>query len=205
MRAALADRGVRRLAGLASVLNLTAAPMGVLIVALAVDRHDVGPGVFGVLEMTISAGVLVGAVTAAKFAGRRSARMVSLLGVGGSIALIGVTPLVVAMAVLVVCGFALAVANTVLITTLQDAVAPEVQGRVFGILGSVTQGLRPVDLLLAGPLLAVAGVEWSFIVIGLSVIVAALAWARVTMPSLATGEDRAATLVGPVEAEFSAS
>ena len=205
VRSVLADRGVRRLAGLASVLNLIAAPMGILIVALAVDRHRVGPGVFGVLEMTVPAGVLVGAVLAARFAGRRSALLVSLLGVGGAIALTGVTPLVVAMAVLVVCGFALAVANTVLITTLQDVVPPEVQGRAFGILGSITQGLRPVGLLLAGPLLAVAGVEWSFVLVGLSVMVAALAWARPATRVRETADEAASTVAVPVGPEFSAS
>jgi hypothetical protein len=57
-------------------------------------------------------------------------------------------------------------------------VPSEVQGRVFGVLGSLSEGLRPAGLALGAPLLAVAGVSGAFAVIGAAVVLATLAFAR---------------------------
>jgi len=93
------------------------------------------------------------------------------------------------MVALTACGVALAIANTVLVTTMQRVVAPEVQGRVFGVLTSVTTGLRPAGLALAGPLLAFAGVSGAFALVGLGVVAVSVVWAR---PVVETGRGVAA-------------
>jgi MFS family permease len=178
VRTVLADAVTRRLVSLACLLNFIAAPMTVLLVALAVDRHHVGPRLYAVLDMTIPAGLLVGAVLAAKAARHRLALLASLLATGSTLALVGMAPLAVAIGLLVVCGGSLAVANTVLVTILQSAVPAEVQGRAFGVLGSLAQALRPCGLLLAAPLLGLAGVPGSFAVVGLAVVAATLVWGR---------------------------
>jgi len=172
--AVLRDCGLRRLVGLAATLNMVVAPVPLLIVALAVDRFHTGSVGLGVLQVTISAGILIGALAASKLARTTIARPMLVLGV--CFALVGSLTFVAAAAVFVVGGIAIAVANTVLLTRFQSSVAEEIQGRVFGAVGAIGEALRPVGLALGAPLLAVAGVSGAFIAVGASVIVATLFW-----------------------------
>ena len=64
------------------------------------------------------------------------------------------------------------------ITQFQTTVPAEVQGRVFGVVGALGEGLRPAGLALGPALLAVAGVSGSFIVVGVGMALATVAWAR---------------------------
>lgn len=170
------DRQVRRLVGLASVLNMVAAPVPLLIVALAVDRFHTGSTAFGVLEIMVSAGILAGALLAARFAAWPVVRplvMVAVcLGVAGSLPYLG------SAAAFVLGGFAIAIANTGVITMFQSAVPAEVQGRVFGVAGALGEGLRPLGLALGAPLLALVGVQGAFAVVGVGMLLATIAWAR---------------------------
>lgn len=172
----LRDRTLRSLTGLAAVLNMVVAPVPLLIVVLAVDRFQVGADSFGLLQVMISAGVLIGSIAAGKLAHGRLA--VPMLVLGGCLTLVGLLPFAASALVLLLGGIAIATANTILLTAIQAAVPAETQGRVFGVLGSLSEGLRPAGMALAGPLLALAGVSGAFIVIGVSVAVATLVWAR---------------------------
>ena len=160
-RASIADvrsiTGLGRLVVLATVLNMTVAPVPMMIAALVVDRLDAGPATFGVLEMTLSAGLLVGSVTAGWLALGHLALPFHVLGV--CLAVVGVVPVAAAAAALGVGGVAIAVANTEGMTRVQRLVPPDMQGRVFGVLGSLVEGLRPAGLALGAPLLALVGVS----------------------------------------------
>ncbi|MFN8023664.1 MAG: MFS transporter [Acidimicrobiales bacterium] len=175
-----------RLVGLASTLNMVVAPVPMMIAALAVDRFDAGPATFGLLEMLLSAGLLAGSIAAGVLA--RGRLSLPFLVLGGCLAVIGAVPLAAAVVALVVGGVAIAVANTEAMTRFQRSVPGELQGRVFGVLGSLSEGLRPAGLALGGPLLAVAGVSGAFAVVGASVVVATLVFAR----GLSTGTPSAA-------------
>src|SRR5436190_8436365 len=56
----LRDRIVCRLGGLACILNFLVAPLTVLLVALAIDRHSAGPRLYAFIAMMIPAGLLAG-------------------------------------------------------------------------------------------------------------------------------------------------
>jgi MFS transporter, DHA3 family, macrolide efflux protein len=170
----LRDRQLRRLVGLASVLNMIAAPVPLLVVALAVDRFHAGAASYGLLEVMVSAGILIGALSAAKFAGSSIAPPMLLTGVCLGIA--GLLPFAASATVFVIGGAAIALANTALITRFQNSVRAEVQGRVFGVVGALGEALRPAGLALGAPLLAIVGVSGAFVVIGGGVIMATLAW-----------------------------
>jgi len=177
----LRDRGLRRLVGLAGALNMVVAPIPLLIVALAVDRFHTGSVGFGALQVMISAGILIGALTASKLATGTTATPMIVLGV--CLAAAGALPFVAGAAVFVVGGVAIAVANSILLTRFQNSVAEEIQGRVFGAVGAIGEGLRPIGLGLGAPLLAVAGVSGAFLVVGLGVIVATLCWGLTPSPA----------------------
>ncbi len=169
-------RGLGRLVALAAALNMFVAPVPVLIAALAIDRFHAGPRTFGLLEVLLSAGLLVGSLLAGRLVGGRLAAPFLLLGM--CLATIGALPLGGAATALVVAGLAVAVANTEAITLFQRSVPPALHGRVFGVLGALAEGLRPAGLALAAPLLAVAGVTGAFAVVGLAVVAATLLLGR---------------------------
>lgn len=187
--------GLARMVALATTLNMVVAPVPMLIAALAVARHGAGPTLFGVFEMLLSAGLLIGSVAAGVLARGRLALPFHVLGI--SLAAVGVVPLAGALVALVIGGVAIAVANTEAITRFQRSVPAEVQGRVFGVLGSLSEGLRPAGLALGAPLLALAGVSGAFAVIGGGVVLATLVLAR-GLPTAAAGTVGAVE-VGAVE------
>ncbi len=168
--------GIGRLMALATTLNMVVAPLPMMIAALTVDRLDAGPATFGVLEMLLSAGLLVGSIASGVLARGRLAAPFHVLGV--CLALMGIVPAAGAGIALVIGGVAIAVANTEAMTRFQRSVPGEVQGRMFGVLGSLSEGLRPAGLALGAPLLAVAGESGAFAVIGAGVVAATLAFAR---------------------------
>jgi hypothetical protein len=174
----LRDRTLRRLLALASVLNMVAAPVPLLVVALAVDRFRAGSGAYGLLEVMVSAGILIGALAAGKLAVGSVAP--PMLVIGLCLGSAGLLPFAGSAAVFVVGGVAIAVANTALVTHFQNSVAAEVQGRVFGVVGALGEGLRPAGLALGAPLLAIAGVSGAFAIVGGGVIAATLVWGRPT-------------------------
>lgn len=182
--------GIGRLVALATTLNMVVAPVPMMIAALAVDRLDAGPATFGLLEMLLSAGLLAGSIASGVLARGQLAVPFHVLGV--CLAVTGVVPVAGAAVALVVGGVAIAVANTEAMTRFQRSVPEQMHGRMFGVLGSLSEGLRPAGLALGAPVLAVAGVSGGFAVIGTGVIAATVAFARA--PSVLPDEH---TRVGP--------
>ncbi len=172
----LGDRRLRQLVGLAAVLNMVVAPVPLLIVALAVDGLHIGSMAFGLLEVMFSVGLLVGALSAGVLVRGRVAVPMVVLGLCLTVA--GLLPFVGSAAVFVVGGVAVAVANTALITIFQRSVPAEVQGRVFGVVGALGEGLRPAGLALGAPLLALMGVSGAFVTVGVGVVLATALWGR---------------------------
>jgi DHA3 family macrolide efflux protein-like MFS transporter len=99
--------------------------------------------------------------------------MTSLLGLTG-IALgaivIGLEPVnmfFVAIVAFFVVGVMLPLTNGPLFAIVQAAVAPEMQGRVFTLIGSVAAAMSPLGLAIAGPLSDTIGVRTWFLMGGL--------------------------------------
>ena len=199
----LRDRNLRRLVGLASALNMAVAPLPLLVIALAVDRFHTGSRGYGLLEVTVSAGVLIGALTvgrlSAAFAPARAV-LLPMFVLGAFVAAAGLLPFAGSAVVFAIGGIAIAVANTALLTTFQSAVAAEVQGRVFGVVGALGEGLRPAGLALGAPLLAVAGVRGAFILVGTGIVAATLAWGRPRNAKLVPRIDPEVAQVGSIRA-----
>lgn len=61
-------------------------------------------------------------------------------------------------------------ANAPFISLLQSTVDPEMQGRVFSLMNSISQGMSPLALLIAGPLADLFGVRLWYLVGGIGAI-----------------------------------
>jgi MFS family permease len=186
--------GLGRLVGMASVLNLVVAPVPLLMVALAVRRFDTSAIGFGAMQVALSCGLLGGALLAGALA--RISLRVAMTAVGVLLGVAGSLPYVPTVAVLVGIGVAVALANTLLMLRFQLTVPADRHGRVFGVVGSLSEGLRPAGMAMAGPLLATAGLTWSFLVIGAAVVVATALFAPT--PTLAPDVASTATLATSV-------
>src|SRR4030066_2106144 len=59
------------------------------------------------------------------------------------------------------------IVNGPLLAAVQAAVAPEMQGRVFSLIGSMSAGMSPIGLIIAGPIADKLGVQTWFIIGGI--------------------------------------
>ena len=72
-------------------------------------------------------------------------------------------------------GIALTMVQTAITTMLQEHTAPDIQGRVFGLLGTMYAGFLPVGMAIFGPLADVLPLPWIMIGSGAALIAMAAA------------------------------
>ena len=161
------------------LVNFLLAPMSVLFPMMSENIFGAGPQGFGMLNSSVSAGLLVGGFVAA---GLRRYRkhgwviLVSLLLLGAMLTLFGVSKqLFLSMGFLAVLGVAVANANVFQAVIFQTHVPNELQGRAFAAQFAVSEGLQPISLALIGAVLAVASIPTVLVVSGVAIILAGLA------------------------------
>ena len=131
-------------------------PFAVGIPVLARTRFPEGAAAFGLIMSLFGGGALLGTILAGvlpkpskKLLGTISLSVISIMGIG--LAIIGIAPIMyIAVAAGLVMGTANGYANTMLITWLQQKVAPEMTGRVMSLVMFAAIGLNPVSNALAG-------------------------------------------------------
>ncbi|MCP4428356.1 MAG: MFS transporter [Chloroflexi bacterium] len=94
-------------------------------------------------------------------------------------------------------GSMIALTNGPVRAIFQAAIAPEMQGRVLTLLGSLASAMTPLALILSGPLVDLVGIRPWFVVGGL--VTALVGVSGFFMPALLTVEDgRSAPISDPV-------
>jgi MFS family permease len=141
---------------LASVLNFFAGPIGIYMPVMAKNVLNAGSEGFGFLASAISIGGLLGSLFLSLVKDIKSKGLVIIGGIsfgGLLIALFGIsTHLWASLLILGLVGFFFSLTNIVLAAVFQTKVPNQLQGRVFGTLNTMSMGLRPVSLALAGVL-----------------------------------------------------
>jgi len=172
-------REVRDLVIVAAGLNLCVAPVGVLIVGLAAGPLGLGGGGFGLLEAAVPAGLVCGLLVAPRLVGRSTTALMALLVTAVGIAIAGAVPIAWWAGIsFLMAGIGGGIANAILPTRFQESVDPTLQGRVFALVGALSQAGRPIGLLLAAPMVAIVGVRAGFAVCGFGLAVVSLAGRR---------------------------
>ncbi|UCE91473.1 MAG: MFS transporter [Methanobacteriota archaeon] len=162
------------------IMNFIFAPADALLPLLAVERFGGGVVEFASLQSTFGVGMLAGGLLLGAWGGFRSkiVTMLSALCVGGvGIAAIGMVPpdrIIIAIAFVLVIGVMLSVANGVSMALLQAKIPPEMQGRMFTMIGMVCTAMMPVGLSLAGPVAEVVGVHRWYVISGVVIALAAV-------------------------------
>jgi hypothetical protein len=139
-------------------------PFAVGIPVVAQTRFPEGAAAFGLILSVFGGGAFLGTVLAGvlpkpwnKLLGTVSLSILSLMGIG--LAVIGFAPtMYFAATAALVMGTANGYANIMLITWLQQKVAPEMTGRIMSLVMFAAIGLNPVSTALAGALIGLNAV-----------------------------------------------
>lgn len=161
--------GLRMLIFIAVMLNLLLNPAFSLLPLLVTDHLQGAALQLGWLNAVFGVGTLLGGLLLGVWGGFRRRMATSLAGfifLGLSTLLLGLTPagtFWMALLAMLGIGLAIPIVNGPVNATMQVAVPPEMQGRVFTLLGSAAMAMSPLGLLVAGPLSDLVGVRiWYF-------------------------------------------
>ncbi len=196
--------GVMAIILLSLTLNLLVSPVFSLLPLLATGHFGGGAAELGWMESAWGIGMLLGGLTLSVWGGFKRRAVTSLLAIAlqslGIIAL-GLAPgsaLGLALLGLFFSGFMNPIANGPFFALLQSSVAPEMQGRVFSLIGTGSMAMMPLGLLVIGPLADAIGVRVPFLLAG--IITLLLAIGAFFVPAIMHVEDnnraRAASVTG---------
>jgi len=160
------------------VINLLFAPAMALMPLLVYSYFDGGVVEFATMEMATGLSFLLGGIALGVWGGFKRkivTMLVSGVLAGMGIVVVGIVPpeaFYLAVAGMFFGGFMIAMVNGAAQAIMQTSIPPDKQGRVFGLLGSLTVAMSPVGLAVAGPLSDLVGVQIWFIVagVGLSLV-----------------------------------
>ena len=191
----LSWKALLMLAAIGVMINMLGRAAGSLIPLLVVQHFHGGALELGWLEAAAGIGTLLGGVILGVWGGFRRrvvTQMLALILDGLAIIVIGLSPPEAFGLVLVVIGFSgllEAIALGLSGAIAQALVPPAMQGRVFAVLLSVTQGLAPLGLLVAGPTADRFGIQVWWILTG--VIIAVMGASALCIPAIVHIEDPA--------------
>lgn len=162
---------------MATVINMFVNP-GMSLLPIMVTKYF-GKGVLelGWMNSGWGLGVILGGLTLSVWGGFKSkilTTILGLIGMGIGFALVGVAPASVfwmGLAGVVFAGFMNPITNGPIGALFQEVIDPEVQGRVFTVIGSISAAATPVGMAIAGPVADWLGVQVWFILGGLACIV----------------------------------
>ncbi len=173
-------RGLLMLAGMATLVNMVLGPTFSFIPLLVTDHFSGTAWHLGWLQASFGIGILAGGVLLGVWGGfRRRIRttLVGLAGLGIGVLIVGLTPaplFFLAIFGMLFTGIMSSLCNGPIMAIFQATVAPSMQGRVFTLMGSVTAGMSPLGLALAGPIADVIGVRAWFLLGGVVTMMMAL-------------------------------
>jgi len=163
---------------LSSLLNFLLNPAFSLLPILVTNHFHGDALQFATLNTTLGLGFIVGGVLLGVWGGFKRRIYTTVAGVAGMsigtllIALAPADSYWMAVAGIAIFGILNPIANGPFMAIMQSVVAPEMQGRFFTVLNTMSQGMAPLGLLLAGPVADAFGVQIWFLIgsIGLLVI-----------------------------------
>ncbi|MGD9100468.1 MAG: MFS transporter [Anaerolineae bacterium] len=164
--------GLMMILFIAAAINLILSPVSSFLPLLVTGHFGGGALQLGWLESAFGIGILAGGLSIGVWGGFRRRMLTSLTGVAGlglGILLIGLLPasaFVLAVGGGVLAGAMSVFANAPIHATVQAAVTPEMQGRVFTLMGSLSGAMAPLGLIVAGPAADVLGVRTWYVVGG---------------------------------------
>jgi len=165
--------GLMLIGVMAAVINFLLNPAFALLPIL-VTKHFNGQALqFATLSSFFGIGIIIGGLILSAWGGfkrRILTTVMGLLAMGAGCLVMGLLPpsaFVFAVATMFFLGIVNPIVNGPLMAAIQAAVAPEMQGRVFSLIGTVAAAMSPLGLIIAGPIADKLGVQTWFIIGGI--------------------------------------
>jgi MFS transporter, DHA3 family, macrolide efflux protein len=174
-------RGLLVMSGLAMIVKILLNPAFSLIPLLVTDHFGGGAMQLGVLEATSGVGIVIGGLALGAWGGfkkRIVTMLAGLVGLGIGLVTMGAAPaslFVLGLAGAFVVGAMISLIDGPIMAILQATIAPELQGRVMMLFGSLISSTVPIGLIIAGPVADAIGIRAWFIVTGILTTVMAVA------------------------------
>jgi DHA3 family macrolide efflux protein-like MFS transporter len=189
-------RGHLLLIGMAALINALLVPAFSLLPLLVLQRLDGGAAQFGWLSSALGAGLIVGGVGLGAWGGFRRrivTTLTALIALGVAVAALGLTPASLfwwALVSMSCVGLIVPLVNGPVYAILQATIAPDYQGRVFSLAGSLAGAAAPLGLVVVAPLAEISGVGIWYLAAG--VVCMAMGIGGYFAPALMGIEDVAA-------------
>jgi MFS transporter, DHA3 family, macrolide efflux protein len=189
-------RGLTLLLAASTLLNFFIVPAFSLLSLLVYKEFGGSALQLGSVNSAWGVGMLVGGLALSGWGGFKRKIVTSMtgaIGMGLGVLVVGLAPaghlwLVVAGMGLV--GLLQPFANGPIMALMQATVSPEMQGRVFTLVGSASAAMSPLSLAIAGPVADAIGVQSWYLVGAVATI--AIAIMGFTVPDIMHIEERAA-------------
>lgn len=171
---AFSDRLIGRLLIIYGLFVFLCVPAGFLAGLLVSRVYGDTYGYLTVVELVGFAGMMVGGLLMSTWGGFKSRKATLLFGLAifGTMAiLMGLsTNFIFYLALMALYGVALTIVQTAVTTLLQEKAETSMQGRVFGLLGSMYSGCMPIGMAIFGPLADMIPLQWIMIASGIMLI-----------------------------------
>ena len=178
VRYAFSDRGIGKLLIIYGLFTFFCVPAGFLAGLLV--RRVVGDtvGDLTAVEVVGFAGMMAGGVAMSTWGGFRSrgkTLAVGLLAFGSFAIGMGFSKnFILYLGLMAFYGVALTMVQTAITTMLQERTDTSMQGRVFGLLGTMYAGFLPLGMAVFGPLADILPLQWIMIGSGIALILIAV-------------------------------
>ncbi|MBN2044610.1 MAG: MFS transporter [Anaerolineales bacterium] len=165
-------KGLLGLLLMAAMINFLLSPTFSLLPLMIKDYFGGGAIELGTFESVVGIGIIVGGLLLGVWGGFKRQILTSLSGIlllGSGVLVTGLIPNDMFVLAIVTAGFmglSLPVANGSLGAIMQKSVAPEMQGRVFALTGSIAGAMSPIGLAIAGPVADLLSIQAWFIIAG---------------------------------------
>jgi DHA3 family macrolide efflux protein-like MFS transporter len=185
--------GLLILSIMATFVNFLVNPAFTLIPLLVIQYFNGGIWHLSWLESVFSVGVVTGGLVLSIWGGFKRRIYTTLMGVTGmglGILLVTFAPqnmFSLAIIGMAFAGFMNPITNGPIFSIMQTRVAPEMQGRVFTLMNSLTSAMSPLGMLVAAPIAEKFGIRAWFLLGGISCLL--LAVVGVLIPAVVHIED----------------
>jgi len=169
-------RGLFYLLLVAALINVFTDPAFSLLPLLVSKHFGKGALELGSLQAAFGFGTIAGGLILSIWGGfkrRIYTSFLGMLGMGIGVLFLGFAPgwlFLGAIGSMAFMGIMNPILNGPIVAILQAAVAPEMQGRVFSIIGTFARGASPLGLALAGPVADLFGIQIWFVLGGMSLL-----------------------------------
>ena len=173
-------KGLLIILGMAAMINMVLTPAFSFMPLIISDHFGMGAIELGTIESMFGIGIIIGGALLGVWGGFKKniyTTMMGLAGLGIGIFGFGVIDeggYYIAIGLSLLMGIFQPITNGSLMGMMQKKVSPDMQGRVFSLVGSIAGGMAPIGLIVAGPLSEVYGIQIWYVVGGIMCVLMAI-------------------------------